>query len=160
MASFNVLNYFTTLDDSGPICGPLQNQDCRGADNDTELTRQRDKIIAALYAINADIDAFQITVMLTAIVSLAGFIGLAFVALWLLHRQVNAPLVTFTRAAHQLAAGVDAAGKFDPAPLQPLAARSDEIGAIAAGLLSTAAALEGRQSALAAEAAEIKAKIR
>ena len=55
VSTFNVLNYFTTLDDSGPICGPLQNQDCRGADDANELSRQRAKIIAAMSAINADI---------------------------------------------------------------------------------------------------------
>ncbi len=55
VASFNVLNYFTTLDNSGPICGPLQDQGCRGADNATEFTRQRDKIIAAISTINADV---------------------------------------------------------------------------------------------------------
>ena len=47
-ASFNVLNYFSTLDDSGPICGPSVDLDCRGADNATEFTRQRDKIITAI----------------------------------------------------------------------------------------------------------------
>jgi len=55
VASFNVLNYFTTLDNSGPICGPVGDQDCRGADNANEFTRQRDKIIAAISAINADV---------------------------------------------------------------------------------------------------------
>ena len=55
VASFNVLNYFTTLDDAGSICGPLADQDCRGADNATEFTRQRDKIIAALAEIDADV---------------------------------------------------------------------------------------------------------
>lgn len=55
VASFNVLNYFTTLDDRGPVCGPLQNQDCRGADDANEFTRQRDKIIAALAEIDADV---------------------------------------------------------------------------------------------------------
>jgi predicted extracellular nuclease len=55
VASFNVLNYFTTIDDSGPICGPLEDQDCRGADTEEEFTRQRDKIIAALSAIDADV---------------------------------------------------------------------------------------------------------
>jgi predicted extracellular nuclease len=55
VASFNVLNYFITLDNSGPICGPLMNQDCRGADDATEFTRQRDKIISALTAIDADV---------------------------------------------------------------------------------------------------------
>lgn len=55
VASFNVLNYFTTLDDSGPICGPQEDQDCRGADDANEFTRQRDKIIAALVEIDADV---------------------------------------------------------------------------------------------------------
>lgn len=55
VASFNVLNYFTTLDNSGPKCGPLRNQGCRGADNTDEFTRQRDKIVAALAAIDADV---------------------------------------------------------------------------------------------------------
>ena len=55
VASFNVLNYFVTLDDSGPICGPVGGQDCRGADNAAEFTRQRDKIISALVAMDADV---------------------------------------------------------------------------------------------------------
>jgi predicted extracellular nuclease len=56
VVSFNLLNYFTTLDDGiNDICGPLQDQACRGADNSEEFTRQRDKIIAALTDIDADI---------------------------------------------------------------------------------------------------------
>ncbi|WP_113953010.1 ExeM/NucH family extracellular endonuclease [Arenicella xantha] len=55
VASFNVLNYFTTLDGNGSICGPLANQDCRGADSANELTRQQDKIVSALIAMNADV---------------------------------------------------------------------------------------------------------
>lgn len=62
VASFNVLNYFTTLDyptgdPRDNKCGPLQNQECRGADADQpdEFTRQRDKIIAALSIMNADV---------------------------------------------------------------------------------------------------------
>lgn len=46
VASFNVLNYFTTWG-----CGDY----CRGANNAAEFTRQRTKIIAALQAINADV---------------------------------------------------------------------------------------------------------
>ncbi len=42
VASFNVLNYFTTLDS-------------RGADTEQEFTRQRDKIFAALAGLDADI---------------------------------------------------------------------------------------------------------
>jgi LPXTG-site transpeptidase (sortase) family protein len=55
LASFNVLNYFTTLDGSGSICGPAANQDCRGADNATEFTRQYTKIVSALTAMDADV---------------------------------------------------------------------------------------------------------
>ena len=55
VASFNVLNYFTTIDTGAPICGPAGDQECRGADTDEEFTRQRDKIIAALAAIDADV---------------------------------------------------------------------------------------------------------
>jgi predicted extracellular nuclease len=55
VASFNVLNYFTTIDAGAFICGPAGDQECRGADNTVEFTRQRDKIIAALTAIDADV---------------------------------------------------------------------------------------------------------
>jgi predicted extracellular nuclease len=55
VASFNVLNYFTTLDGSGPICGPTGGLDCRGADNVSELERQRAKVLDALSKLDADV---------------------------------------------------------------------------------------------------------
>ncbi|MBX2846809.1 MAG: ExeM/NucH family extracellular endonuclease [Acidiferrobacterales bacterium] len=55
IASFNVLNYFTTLDGNGDICGPLADQGCRGADSASELQRQQDKIVSALFSMNADV---------------------------------------------------------------------------------------------------------
>ena len=56
VATFNVLNYFSTIDDGvNDICGPDLNQECRGADNAGEFTRQRDKIISAIHAIDADV---------------------------------------------------------------------------------------------------------
>ena len=55
VASFNVLNYFTTIDNGASICGPLGNQLCRGADTAQEFTRQRNKIVSALATINADV---------------------------------------------------------------------------------------------------------
>ncbi|MFZ2488491.1 MAG: ExeM/NucH family extracellular endonuclease, partial [Anaerolineae bacterium] len=57
VSSFNVLNYFLTLDTTsgtGP-CGPAQNVECRGANTAAELTRQRDKLLQALNRLNADI---------------------------------------------------------------------------------------------------------
>jgi predicted extracellular nuclease len=62
VAAMNTLNFFLTLDttasDTGPgPCGGNQNLDCRGADADQplEFTRQRDKLLAALAGLNADI---------------------------------------------------------------------------------------------------------
>ncbi len=59
VAGFNVLNYFTTIDDtasnSSGTCGPNGNLDCRGADSDAELVRQSAKMAAALCKMDADI---------------------------------------------------------------------------------------------------------
>jgi len=56
VASFNVLNYFSTIDDGvNDICGPSQILECRGADNAEEFARQRAKTIAALTVIDADV---------------------------------------------------------------------------------------------------------
>ncbi|MFC5380774.1 ExeM/NucH family extracellular endonuclease [Aquipuribacter nitratireducens] len=59
VASFNVLNYFATIDttssnNSGP-CGPAGTADCRGADSEEERERQLAKIVAALVEIDADV---------------------------------------------------------------------------------------------------------
>ena len=59
VASFNVLNYFATIDttasgSSGP-CGPAGTADCRGADSEAERVRQLDKVVAALTGIDADV---------------------------------------------------------------------------------------------------------
>ncbi|HEX6208112.1 MAG TPA: ExeM/NucH family extracellular endonuclease, partial [Actinomycetota bacterium] len=59
VAAFNVLNYFTTLDGQGPICGPQQDQGCRGADSEFELERQRAKLVAALAELDADVVGFM-----------------------------------------------------------------------------------------------------
>ena len=56
VASFNVLNYFRTIDDgSNDICGPDMNQECRGADSQLELDRQTDKTVTALASLDADV---------------------------------------------------------------------------------------------------------
>lgn len=65
VASFNVLNYFTTFTDgatasgqTGQGCtlgGSTSASNCRGASNAAEFARQQAKIVAALKAINADI---------------------------------------------------------------------------------------------------------
>jgi uncharacterized protein len=59
VASFNVLNYFLTIDTNASTtsgaCGPNQNQDCRGADSVAELVQQTEKLVNALDGLNADI---------------------------------------------------------------------------------------------------------
>lgn len=57
VGSFNVLNYFRTLDQSPTrgTCGPDRNQGCRGADNAGELDRQRAKIVDAISRLDADV---------------------------------------------------------------------------------------------------------
>jgi uncharacterized protein len=63
VASFNVLNYFLTIDTTASndvgTCGPSGTLDCRGADSADELLRQRTKMLAALSAINADVFGFM-----------------------------------------------------------------------------------------------------
>lgn len=63
LASANLLNYFTTFGNgqtasglSGQGCAPSgTTSDCRGADSLAEFTRQRDKLLAELKAMNADV---------------------------------------------------------------------------------------------------------
>ena len=56
VASFNVLNYFTTIDTGGAQCGPPSNpQGCRGADSQAEFDLQSAKIAAAIAGLDADI---------------------------------------------------------------------------------------------------------
>lgn len=65
VASFNVLNFFTTFGDgntadseTGQGCrqgSSVQASNCRGADNMNEFLRQRAKIVVAMTAIDADI---------------------------------------------------------------------------------------------------------
>lgn len=62
VAAMNTLNFFLTLDypPGNPLdnkCGPAQNVECRGADADqpSEFSRQRDKLLAALAGLGGDI---------------------------------------------------------------------------------------------------------
>jgi predicted extracellular nuclease len=58
VSAMNTLNYFLTPDDGANlICGPAQDQECRGADADQaqEFTRQRTKILAAIQLLDPDV---------------------------------------------------------------------------------------------------------
>ena len=55
VASFNLLNFFTTLDNDRNKCGPNKADSCRGAENRKEFERQLQKIVTTLTMIDADI---------------------------------------------------------------------------------------------------------
>ena len=55
VASFNVLNFFSTIDTGAANCGPGAASNCRGADSARELERQLSKITVALSMIDADV---------------------------------------------------------------------------------------------------------
>ena len=51
----NMLNYYTTIDESGARAGPSCNGAPRGADSAAELERQRDKLLSTFIAADADV---------------------------------------------------------------------------------------------------------
>ena len=55
VGGFNVLNFFTTIDDGSDICGPSLDQACRGANSNEELERQLAKTVTSLLMSGADI---------------------------------------------------------------------------------------------------------
>ena len=55
VASFNLLNFFSTLDKGKPVCGPRRDEYCRGADSRREFERQVSKAVTAISTMNADI---------------------------------------------------------------------------------------------------------
>ena len=81
VSSFNVLNYFTTIDVSGAGTGPSGDLDPRGADSASELERQTAKLVAALAELDADIVGLQevenngITAISTLVDELNLFLG-------------------------------------------------------------------------------------
>ena len=54
IGSFNVENLFTTLQTGGVGCGP-NNLNCRGATSESELIRQRDKLVSTIIGMDADV---------------------------------------------------------------------------------------------------------
>ena len=54
--ALNVLNFFTTIDESGAACFPsATRRDCRGADSQVEFDRQLQKLVTAISEMDADI---------------------------------------------------------------------------------------------------------
>ncbi|MEL6886780.1 MAG: ExeM/NucH family extracellular endonuclease, partial [Pseudomonadota bacterium] len=59
VTSFNVLNYFTTLDEGGNQTGPDGDLNPRGATSAGDLVRQTDKIVNAILTSGSDVLALQ-----------------------------------------------------------------------------------------------------
>ena len=59
IASANVLNYFTTLDEGQDNCGPTGDKECRGAETQEQLDVQTEKLVAELLGTGADIIGLQ-----------------------------------------------------------------------------------------------------
>jgi len=55
IASFNVLNLFSKVDNGASVCGPQANARCRGADSAAELSRQLEKVVSTIEQMGADI---------------------------------------------------------------------------------------------------------
>ncbi len=59
VATFNLENFFTTLDDGKEKCGPLKDFGCRGADSKDEYDRQLAKLITVLNSADATVVGLQ-----------------------------------------------------------------------------------------------------
>lgn len=55
VASFNLLNFFPTVDDGTPRCGPGGTEGCRGADSEAEFARQRAKTVNTILHMDVDV---------------------------------------------------------------------------------------------------------
>ncbi len=56
VVSINVLNFFTSIDESGAECFPsFTRSNCRGADSQTEYDRQLEKLVTAMAEMDADV---------------------------------------------------------------------------------------------------------
>lgn len=135
-----------------------------------ELDGQVEKLLGSLYGeihlitsngvdelntIKDDAETFSLLALLGGILSLPAFLVLANIAMLIIYLQINLPVEQLARAANDLQAG-----KFQPAELEKLAKRTDEIGIMAREFITMAISVEQRTMKLQQEADEIRAKIR
>jgi len=137
------------------------------------ITAQQETLIEEIYGLNAKIDAMleenytvfdntdtlqdntQRGAILVSGVALIFFVILALVAAIVLTSQVNRPVQQLTEAV-----AVIEARQFDPAALQKLTGRQEEIGQLSREVVDMAAAIQQREQALQQQADDIRAKIR
>ncbi len=59
VASFNIENFFTSIDNGKEACGPLKNFGCRGADSLAEYNRQLAKLVQVINLTDASVVGLQ-----------------------------------------------------------------------------------------------------
>lgn len=120
---------------------------------DLRLLREEGR--AQLDALGQQAEFSSLLAMAVGLLSIPIFLGLAFLVAVTIYVQINLPLEQLAQAARELKER-----KFNPAGLDKLAQRGDEIGGMAREFLKTAEAVQARTSELEQEAAEIRAKIK
>jgi len=124
-----------------------------------DLNEQINAILEESYTVFDDTDTLQTITQFGAIlvsgVALIFFVILALVAALVLNSQVNRPVQQLTEAIAAIETG-----QFDPAALQKLTERQEEIGHLSRAVIDMAAAIQQREQALQQQADDIRAKIR
>ncbi len=59
VGTFNVENFFTTIDNGEEVCGPLRDFGCRGADSKAEYDRQLAKLVSVINTADATVMGLQ-----------------------------------------------------------------------------------------------------
>jgi len=120
-----------------------------------DLRLLRNEGRAQLDALVQQAEFSSLLAMIVGLLSIPAFLGLAFLVAVTIYAQINLPLEKLAQAARDLKER-----KFNPADLEKLARRGDEIGGMAREFLKTAESVQARTSELEQEAAEIRAKIK
>ncbi len=124
-----------------------------------DLNEQINAILEESYTVFDDTDTMQTITQFGAIlvsgVALIFFVILALVAALVLNSQVNRPVQQLTAAVAAIETG-----QFDPATLQKLTGRQEEIGQLSRAVVDMAAAIQAREQTLQQQADDIRAKIR
>jgi methyl-accepting chemotaxis protein len=135
-----------------------------------EIDEQADLLFKALYAdvslirtaaiqqlddIGYEAETYRLFVYLLSLLVIPAFLALALIVALIVYLQINLPVEQLVRATRDLQER-----KFNPADIEKLSHRSDEIGAMARDFIKMAIAVEQRTSQLQQEANEIRAKIR
>jgi nitrogen fixation/metabolism regulation signal transduction histidine kinase len=108
-----------------------------------------------LFQVWRDVENFGRLITVSTALAVPLFLLLAGITALVVYNQINQPMEQLARAAKGVTRG-----DFDAAELQKLAARSDEVGVIAADFLAMSEAVRRRSEQLRQEADEIRARIR